>query len=180
MESDNLLSKLLETERMDFNEVARFILNRNRAQKIIAGLLRKKLINQDPKNWRPGQKKFYSLTEKGELQAYRLDISNINKSLRRLQKISSGLLSDRNLMSEYQLEMVFSPTREELNAGRLNKEKALIRGKEKDELIGPLRSTFMELTKILMQAESFGDPKTPIENVVIYFTKERPLFRISP
>jgi hypothetical protein len=92
MEADNLMLKLLEEESMNFQEVVETCIpNRNRAHKTLTKLYQKKLIKIDPKNWRRGQSKSYSLTEQGLIKCNQLNISSINKSIKRLQLISSGL-----------------------------------------------------------------------------------------
>src|ERR1035437_4396058 len=101
MEQNNLMLKLFEKESMHFQEVVdTCIPNRKRAQAIQAELIKKKLIQQENKNWCPGQKKIYSLTEKGVLHCHQLDINRINESLKRLQLSSSWLRSNPSRIKE--------------------------------------------------------------------------------
>lgn len=101
MEQNNLMLKLLEKESMHFQEVVdTCIPNRKRAQTILAELIKKKLIQQETKKWKRGQKIIYSLTEKGKLHCLQLDISRINESLKRLQLDSSWLRSNPSSIKE--------------------------------------------------------------------------------
>ena len=100
-EVDKLLLALFEKKKMTFREIFPVhIPNPNRAQTILTELIKKKLIQQEIKNWRPGQKKSYCLTEKGELHCQQLDINNINESLKRLQSMSSALRSNSSGIKE--------------------------------------------------------------------------------
>ena len=89
---NTVLSAVFNNEKMGFREIfPNYISNPNTAQEIIAELIKKELLQQEHTKWNRGQKKIYSLTEKGKLHCLQLDVTNIIESLKRLQSSSSWL-----------------------------------------------------------------------------------------
>jgi predicted transcriptional regulator len=97
MEENNILLSLLRNPSAIANKKTTFqwvvdnanIPNRNRCGAILSALIKKGLIREDPKIWKQGQKKFFSLTEEGKRKGMQLAVDSINQGMDILESISS-------------------------------------------------------------------------------------------
>jgi hypothetical protein len=178
-EADKLLLELVKEEKMDFNEVAEFIHSRNRAQTILANLLRKRLINQEPKNWRLGQKKIYSLTEKGLLHCNQLEINTINESIKRLQSISTGLRSNPSNIKEALFNQKIAVFLKDLAGKPSNPEKERDFVTKVRAIDAPLLDIFRSMHEIIRQefVEGFKNKELSSTATVI---KDGALYLVKP
>lgn len=77
-----MLLVLLENGKMNFQEIVNeCIPNRNRCHETLLRLTNERLIRYEPRDWRRGQPKKFSLTKKGKQKAAKLAISSVNRGL---------------------------------------------------------------------------------------------------
>lgn len=101
-EDDKFLLVLFENKKMTFREVSpSHIPNPNRAQTILAELIKKKLIQQETKKWKRGQKKIYSLTEKGKKEVLQITVRNVSKGLQDIVRFTSTLAESEEMQEYY-------------------------------------------------------------------------------
>ena len=70
------------------------IRNRQSCRKELDEYIKNGWVREEPENWKQGQKKWYSLTEKGMKECARLVCGDISRGFKSLNRFSSGLLSD--------------------------------------------------------------------------------------
>jgi predicted transcriptional regulator len=107
MEQNNVILILLRHPKEVENKGTTFqwimenagILNRNRCRKVLTNMQSTGLIQEDPQNWKKGQKKWFSLTEKGKNKGAQLAVENINQGLSILEQLSIELNPEK--VSEY-------------------------------------------------------------------------------
>jgi predicted ArsR family transcriptional regulator len=95
MTFDEILSALLEQDRMDYQEICNLGIRRQDARVRLDGLKKKGFVLEEGrKKWKRGKKLFYSLTEKGREECFRQALDNIKQGLEDLERITASLFSD--------------------------------------------------------------------------------------
>jgi hypothetical protein len=96
MDKSRILLMLLEKQKMTFQEIVDSFSegnksNRNSCHDVLEELIQEGYIITEPKGLKRGQKKWHSLTRKGQEKAAHLACDNINQGLKSLKLLSSNL-----------------------------------------------------------------------------------------
>ncbi len=135
------------------------------------------LVYEERDQWKRGKKMACNLTEKGRSWLVEKSAGDLKEASRNLQEFVSQM-SKPDKIYRYRRAGSFPPTQEELDRGGLDQEGVRAMFRHKEETIGPLRSVFFELAKVLVQVEGFIDAREDLENVEFWFRKGRSQWRI--
>src|ERR1039457_373008 len=99
MEENRVLLSLLRNPKAIENKITTFqwiidesgISNRNRCRAILSNLVKQGFIREEPENWKVGQKKLFSLTDRGKSIGIQKAAADINESMDILEGLSSGV-----------------------------------------------------------------------------------------
>ena len=102
-----ILNMLLKKPRLTFQEIVNFegfkrALNRNRARARLDILIEKQFIQEENrKQWKRGQKLWFTLTEKGKSVLLEKTLNNVKESLETVDMLVSGMLSEPEKLAEW-------------------------------------------------------------------------------
>jgi predicted transcriptional regulator len=101
MEEDNILLALLKNPDVVTGEKSTFqwivdtaVPNRNRCRAILTDLKKRKIVKEEPEGWKKGQRKWFSLTEKGKNNGLQLVANNINQLLSILEAVATTVVPE--------------------------------------------------------------------------------------
>jgi len=99
---DEILSALLEHDRMNYQKIVALGIRRRNARIRLDKLKRKGFVREEGrKEWKQGKQLFYSLTDKGREEFFRQALGNIKQSLRDIDRIAAKVFSDPKLLEEW-------------------------------------------------------------------------------
>lgn len=75
--------------------------NRTNLSKLVKSSVAKGYVKAEPKDWKHGKKRYFSLTAKGQKEAIRLATKEVNEGLRTLEDISSLIASNPAKLKEF-------------------------------------------------------------------------------
>ena len=102
-----ILKALLRTNELNYQQVVDLGFRRKNVRKHLDQFMEQGLVTENAENWRKGQSKHYSLTEKGRLQALRLATEEVDCAFQFLQELS-GIVNDYAKIEEYKKGVIQS------------------------------------------------------------------------
>jgi predicted ArsR family transcriptional regulator len=85
---DNVLLALLENERVTYQQIVDLGIRRQNARARLDNLIHQGLIREDGRNdWKRGKKLWYSLTDNGREECFRLAADNLNEGIKAISTI---------------------------------------------------------------------------------------------
>lgn len=158
MLSNEILKVLLEKPSMTFQEIMTAMsCGRTACNNTLDELKAEGLIETKPENWRLGQKRFFSLTEKGINSYGNKTVTDLKKSYAFFQKI----LEIRQLRDK----AAFHLTEKEHQNNRIEADRTKEMSEHKEKVLAPLTNLFLEVAKDLAKAEGFLGVREDGKNV---------------
>jgi rubrerythrin len=130
------------------------------------------LIEAKPENWRLGQKRFFSLTEKGINYYGDKTVTDLKKSYAFFHKI----LEIRQLRRR----AAFHPTKNEMETNNIETERIKEMEEHKEKVLAPLTNLFLEVAKDLAKAEGFLGVRDDAKNVECLLKEGKTHWTIHP
>jgi predicted transcriptional regulator len=158
MLSYEILKLLLEKPSMTFQEIMiKMRCGRTACNKTLDELKEEGLIDAKPENWRLGQKRFFSLTEKGITYYGDKTVTDLNASYAFFHKI----LEIRQLRNR----AAFHLNEKEHQDNRIEAERIKEMSEHKEKVLAPLTNLFLEVAKDLAEAQGFIGVREDVKNV---------------
>lgn len=172
----SILLTLLENFPLTFQDLTtKCESNRNRCRKILNQLKDKGFIIESPHG--PGQKAFFSLTEKGRSEALK-EVKDALLSNYRILKFDLEHTFTKSSLNHIRREAVYRPKKEEFEARRIEQSSVAEMEDKREQVLEPLNNLFFELAQDFNKADGRIGAQENLENMTFWFEEGKAHFII--